>query len=96
MAAAKPIHFAAQVIKVQTLTDGGIRITIDISATDADTAAAMMKAKATNSLVDCAALFVKPQPVNVRQDEPKRTSRTSPYIEAKKEKGIKAKGKTKQ
>ena len=95
MSAPKPIHFTFQVIKVQTLTDAGIRLTIDISATDADTAAAMMKAKATNSLVDCAALFVKPQPVNVRQDEP-RTSRTSPYIEARKEKGIKAKGKTKQ
>lgn len=94
--AVKPIHFTAQVIKVQTLTDGGIRITIDISATDTVAAAAMMKAKATNSLMECAALFVKPQPVNERQDEPRKNSRTSPYIEAKKEKGIKAKGKTKQ
>ena len=95
MAAAKPIHFAAQVIKVQTLTDGGIRITIDISASDTDAAAAMMKAKATNSMMECAALFVKPQPVNVSvEDETKRTSkRYSPY---EKEKGSKAKGKTKQ
>jgi len=92
----KPIHFTGQVIKVETMSDGAIRLTLDLSETSFDAAAAMMKAKQQSALVECAALFVKPQPVNVRQDEPRKISRTSPYIEAKKEKGSKAKGKTKQ
>lgn len=87
----KPIHFTAQVIKVQTLTDGGIRITIDISATDVNAAAAMMKAKATNSLVECAALFVKPQPVNVKEDNDRPSTRYSPYAKSEETKGKKGK-----
>jgi len=68
----KPIHFTGQVIKVQTLTDGGIRITIDISATETDAAAAMMKAKATHSLMECAALFVKQKVANYDGNESKK------------------------
>jgi hypothetical protein len=61
---AKPTHFVAQVIKVQTMTDGGIRITLDLTATEIDAAAAMMKAKAHNMLLECAVLLVKQKEAN--------------------------------
>jgi hypothetical protein len=92
---AKPTHFVAQVIKVETMADGGIRLTLDMPETEIDAAAAMMKAKQQSALVECAALFVKPLPVNVRQDE-KESKRYSPYTEAKKESKGKGRGKKKQ
>ena len=52
----EPIHFTAQVNRVQTLADGGLRLTLDLSETDIDTASWMMHIKQAGLLLELAAL----------------------------------------
>jgi hypothetical protein len=87
---AKPTHFVAQVIKVETMADGGIRLTLDMPETEIDAAAAMMKAKQQSAMMECAAFFVRPQPPKVTNDRPRR-KRYSPYTKTEKNKGEKEK-----
>jgi hypothetical protein len=91
----KPIHFTGQIIKVETMADGAIRVTMDMSATDTSVAAAMMRAKAMNSLMDCAALFVNVTPIQmqVKEDNVRPKTRYSPYAKSEETKGEKGKGK---
>jgi len=50
------IRFQAQIVKVQTLADGGIRLTFDLAETAIETATAMMQAKQAGAMLELAAV----------------------------------------
>lgn len=52
------IRFTAQVSKVSTLSDGGIRLIFDISETAIDTATKMMQVKQAGAILEIAAIPV--------------------------------------
>lgn len=53
------IKFKAQVSKVTTLSDGGIRLVFDISELDIEVAKKMMEVKQAGALLEIAAVAVK-------------------------------------
>ena len=63
------IRFTAQVSKVQTLADGGIRLTFDISEKDIDTATKIMQAKQAGAALEVAAIPVKVIKSKKKSDE---------------------------
>jgi hypothetical protein len=56
------IRFVAEVSKVSTLADGGIRITLDLSETAIDAAKKLMEARQAGAVLEVAAV-----PVNYEQ-----------------------------
>ena len=52
------IEFQAQVYKVQTLVDGGIRLTLDLIAVKAETMVALINAREPGLLLEVAAVVV--------------------------------------
>ena len=52
------IRFSAQVSKVSTLADGGIRITLDLPETAIDTATKLMQVRQAGALLEVAAVPV--------------------------------------
>lgn len=54
------IEFPAEIIKVQTMTDGGIRLTLDLPADQIQTAAKLMEAKQRGAYLQIAAVAIKP------------------------------------
>lgn len=50
------IRFQAEVSKVTTLADGGIRITLDLSETEIETAKKMMEARQAGAILEIAAV----------------------------------------
>lgn len=58
MSDVEPIQFSAEIIKVQTMIDGAIRVTIDLSADMVATAAKLMEAKQHGAILAIAALPV--------------------------------------
>lgn len=53
------IQFSAQVAKVTTLADGGIRITLDLPETAIDTATKMMQVRQAGAILEIAAIPLK-------------------------------------
>ena len=53
------IRFQAQIYKVQTLVDGGLRLTLDLGEQDLKAAVDMMECKKRGALVEFAAVPVK-------------------------------------
>ena len=60
------IRFTAQVVKVQTTVDGGIRLTLDMPETAVAVAAQLMQVKQAGALLEVAAV-----PVLVVPEKPK-------------------------
>lgn len=58
------ICFSAQIQKVQTLVDGGLRLTLDLSEQEIETATKMMQCKVNGALLEIAAV-----PVNVKKEK---------------------------
>lgn len=54
-----PIRFQGQIIKVQTMTDGAIRVTLDMSETAIEIASKLMLIKAMGGCLEIAALPIK-------------------------------------
>lgn len=52
------IKFTAQVSKVQTLADGGLRVTLDLSEKDIKQAGELMQVKQAGALLEVAAVPV--------------------------------------
>lgn len=52
------IKFKAEIIKIQTVTDGGIRLTFDISETDIDIATKLMQVKQAGAILEIVAVPV--------------------------------------
>ena len=55
----KAIRFQAQVFKIATLIDGGLRLTLDLSATDPAVIVALFDAKQPGVLLEVAAVAIK-------------------------------------
>jgi sigma54-dependent transcription regulator len=53
------IRFRAEVSKVSTLADGGIRITLDISESEIETAKKMMEARQAGAILEIVAVPVE-------------------------------------
>lgn len=58
MAQDNVIRFVAQVSKVQTLSDGGIRVTLDLSEADIKQAGELMQVKQAGAILEVAAVAV--------------------------------------
>lgn len=52
------IRFEAQVYKVQTLVDGGIRLTLDLAGTNSDVIMALINAKQPGVVLALAAVAI--------------------------------------
>ena len=64
-AAMKAIEFVASVYKVQTLADGGLRLTLDFSETSIVQAAALMECKRTGTTLK---INAKPESIQTRRE----------------------------
>jgi len=53
------IRFQAQVFKIQTLIDGGLRLTLDLGAVTPETIIALFDAKQPGVMLEVAAVAVK-------------------------------------
>ncbi len=53
------IKFSAQIIKLQTMIDGAIRLTLDLPETALDTARQIMDCKSRGGLLEVAAVAVE-------------------------------------
>jgi hypothetical protein len=53
------IRFTAQVFKVQTVIDGGIRLTLDLNASNTDTIISLIQAKQPGIFLEVAAVAIK-------------------------------------
>jgi hypothetical protein len=62
------IQFPAQIIKVQTMQDGAIRLTLDLPETQIETARLLMECRARGGLLEIAAVAID-QVVTVKQQE---------------------------
>lgn len=62
------IHFPAQIIKLQTMVDGAIRLTLDLPETQIETTKLLMECKIRGGLLEIAAVPVE-QVVSVKQKE---------------------------
>lgn len=58
------IRFSAQVFKIATTIDGGIRLTLDMGATDPNMVMALINAKQPGVILECACLAVRPDLLN--------------------------------
>lgn len=54
------IRFTAQVSKVQTLTDGGLRFTLDVAETEIEAAQKLMQVKQRGGVLEVAAVAINP------------------------------------
>jgi hypothetical protein len=55
------IRFVAQVAKVQTLTDGGLRFTLDVSENEIEAARKLMQVKQGGGLLEVGAVAIMPK-----------------------------------
>jgi hypothetical protein len=53
------IRFQAQVTKVQTIVDGGWRLTLDLGVISSETLIALSNAKSPGIILECACIAVK-------------------------------------
>lgn len=75
------IRFQAQVLKISTLIDGGLRLTLDLSATDPAVIVALFDAKQPGVLLEVAAVAVTAKAAeNLTEldDEAKKEAKGSP------------------
>jgi hypothetical protein len=65
----KVIKFKAQVSKVQTLADGGIRVTLDLSENDIKQAGELMRVKQAGAILEVVAVPVLVDPLVAQMKE---------------------------
>jgi hypothetical protein len=70
------IRFQAQVSKVTTLADGGIRVVLDLSETDIEVAKQMMQARQQGAILEVAAVAVLQSLTNGETETNKRAKRS--------------------
>jgi hypothetical protein len=69
------IRFQAQVAKVTTLADGGIRLVLDIAETEIEVAKQMMLARQQGAILEVAAVAVLQSPTNGKTETNERAKR---------------------
>lgn len=67
---ADAITFSAQVFKVQTLVDGGLRVTLDLPESALDAVSLLMKCKREGGLLEVAAVPVLVEKPKQWRDQP--------------------------
>lgn len=79
------IKFTAQVSKVQTMADGGLRVILDFQETAIDTAAALMRVKQAGGVLEIAAVAIISPPIATEQKQNDRPNprHHSPYAKTK-------------
>lgn len=70
------IRFQAEVFKIATLIDGGMRITIDSATLDAETIVALFNAKQPGVLLEIAAVPLLSSLTNGEKNTDRRTARS--------------------
>ena len=70
------IHFPAQIIKIQTMVDGAIRLTFDMPETQIEVARLLMESKMRGGLLEIAAIPIE-QVINPVKQEPNRNAKIS-------------------
>jgi hypothetical protein len=70
------IRFQAQVAKVTTLADGGIRLVLDLAETDIEVAKQMMEARQRGAILEVAAVAVLQSLTNGKTETNKRAKRS--------------------
>ena len=73
----KAIMFSAQVAKIATLADGGIRITLDLPETAIDTATKLMQVRQACALLEVAAVPINKAKSGRKSRKTEITSDTS-------------------
>jgi hypothetical protein len=73
------ILYKAQVIKVQTMTDGAIRLTVDLIVPTNETVIALLDARQPGIILECAAVAVNPE----KQEKTERESNGKRSIRSK-------------
>jgi hypothetical protein len=58
------IRFTAQVARVQTMADGGLRVVLDFSEVDIKQAGELMQAKKNGAVLEIAAVAVLPERID--------------------------------
>ncbi len=61
------IRFQAQVWKVQTMVDGGLRLTLDLGAVDPAVIVALFDARQPGVMLEVAAVAISQEPKNDRE-----------------------------
>ena len=76
----KTIRFSAQVFKIATTIDGGIRLTLDMGETDPNMVMALINAKQPGVILECAclAIDVNKEPVKGESNINKRELTRNP------------------
>lgn len=69
MIKSKAIRFAAEISKIQTMVDGGLRIILDTPESELPAISELMKAKKDGYILEVAAVAVKPQRKKKVNDE---------------------------
>ena len=69
------IRFAAQVSKVTTLADGGIRLVLDLAETEIEVAKQMMEARQRGAILEVAAVAVLQSLTNGETETNERAKR---------------------
>jgi hypothetical protein len=76
------ILYKAQVIKVQTMTDGAIRLTVDLVVPTNETVIALLDARQPGIILECAAVAIdiekQKETTNAIQEGRKRQSKWTP------------------
>ncbi len=76
-AAGDALRFSAQVFKLQTLIDGGIRLTLDlVEPINPQTIIRLLGAKQPGAILECAAVVVLQSVTNGETKTNKRTTRS--------------------
>ena len=76
------IHFSAQIIKIQTMVDGAIRLTFDMPETQIEVARLLMESKVRGGLLEIAAIPIEQVISNMQN---KRESNGKPELETRNE-----------
>lgn len=75
----KAIRFQAQIFKVQTVVDGGLRVTLDLGQVSPETIVALFDAKQPGIILEVAALAVSIEKQQDNNAIPKGTERKSSW-----------------
>jgi len=80
----RAIRFQAQIFKVQTVVDGGLRVTLDLGQVSPETIVALFDAKQPGIILEIAALAVKTQPETLTKLDENEIDETQPKDSAPK------------
>lgn len=76
------IEFPAEIIKIQTMVDGAIRLTLDLPVGEIETASKLIEAKQRGAVLECAVIPVLQIQTEENGKIPERSKRKSEWASA--------------